>query len=62
MDKKLAAQISRIQHDLAPYDETVEQARNTARLRNDPTYVERWIDHDNRRFLALYNAIKTETN
>lgn len=41
--ERLDLQLQRDSAGLAMYDECRGQAEETARLRNDPTYVERWV-------------------
>jgi hypothetical protein len=42
----LARKLARANADLAPEDECLAQARHTAALREDPTYVGRWLAHE----------------
>lgn len=53
-DSQLARALARSDAGLAPEDRTLEQAQHTAALRQDRTYVSRWLAHeeDYRAFLA----------
>lgn len=44
-DEITQAKLDRAAADLAPEDQTLEQARHTGTLRGDPTYLARWIEH-----------------
>lgn len=44
----LLRKLRRFDAGLAPEDEAIEQALNTARLRRDPSYVAQWLVHEAR--------------
>lgn len=46
IDSPLARKIRRATVDLAPEDEVIGQAAHTAVLRDDDTYVGRWVAHE----------------
>lgn len=46
MTTPLNRKLDRLEAGLAPEDETLEQAEQTARLRDDPDYVDKWLAHE----------------